>query len=143
MNYLDCIASAVVLIESDWNLKMLNHNHTFFECEVLIESDWNLKFIICIRLKNWNSVLIESDWNLKLKKGKLLCVRKAVLIESDWNLKSMTADPTRRFAACINRIRLELKLFLESDALCSCFSWRVAHHWSGGYDCLKNTEKGC
>ena len=56
---------------------------------VLIESDWNLKVIICCNPSRRYQVLIESDWNLK--DGATLTLgenRKLVLIESDWNLKS-------------------------------------------------------
>ena len=55
---------------------------------VLIESDWNLKvkynFIFD---KPWN-VLIESDWNLKIASLEQRLTIESVLIESDWNLKS-------------------------------------------------------
>ena len=89
---------------------MLNHNHTFFECEVLIESDWNLKFIICIRLKNWNSVLIESDWNLKLA-----TLKKGVIDVGGINRIRLEFKDSNEFsyndgAHSINRIRLEFKV---------------------------------
>ena len=32
---------------------------------VLIESDWNLKIVGLILFLVWKDVLIESDWNLK------------------------------------------------------------------------------
>ena len=54
-----------VLIESDWNLKLLTRRNRSFARGVLIESDWNLK----VTSKCWMTldagVLIESDWNLK------------------------------------------------------------------------------
>ena len=76
---------------------------------VLIESDWNLKLDVPIKAENSRLVLIESDWNLKHQriggiqmatysinrirlefKGRSAALpsRTAqVLIESDWNLK--------------------------------------------------------
>ena len=38
----------VVLIESDWNLKLDTSVATATEMDVLIESDWNLKFYTSI-----------------------------------------------------------------------------------------------
>ena len=38
-------ATALVLIESDWNLKQVQENRDGKFKEVLIESDWNLKLI--------------------------------------------------------------------------------------------------
>ena len=87
-------------------------------------------FRFCIAV----SVLIESDWNLKDIADVTTLITPKVLIESDWNLKLADMLGDMIGGRCINGIRLELKLFLESDALCSYFSWRVAHHWSGGYD---------
>ena len=55
----------VVLIESDWNLKMQSHFQWSCSLDVLIESDWNLKFIEMTFNRFCPNVLIESDWNLK------------------------------------------------------------------------------
>ena len=38
-----------VLIESDWNLKVLDSSNEVRKIEVLIESDWNLKAL------NWRT----------------------------------------------------------------------------------------
>ena len=67
-------------------------------------------------------VLIESDWNLKGVERYRHSTIYPVLIESDWNLKLIETHSLLHFGLGINRIRLEFKLFLESDALCSCFS---------------------
>ena len=81
---------SIVLIESDWNLKVVLYDVPLFLVLVLIESDWNLKSSIPkTEINPAQLVLIESDWNLKnvthLMKSALL----SVLIESDWNLKSL------------------------------------------------------
>ena len=54
-----------VLIESDWNLKVVEPPPTFVGIMVLIESDWNLKEGEKGIFSRSNTVLIESDWNLK------------------------------------------------------------------------------
>ena len=99
----------IVLIESDWNLKVTATADGVIVVLVLIESDWNLKGqrrtdscgcrtgINRIRLEfkvrfllRGNSVidvLIESDWNLKLYIIHMIYFHGNVLIESDWNLK--------------------------------------------------------
>ena len=60
--------------------------------KVLIESDWNLKVLKCAGISVSKDVLIESDWNLK-DDGKLTAsIRTLVLIESDWNLKKTDAS---------------------------------------------------
>ena len=41
--------SFTVLIESDWNLKVLDSSNEVRKIEVLIESDWNLKAL------NWRT----------------------------------------------------------------------------------------
>ena len=56
-------------------------------CFVLIESDWNLKVIVQCGENQRLSVLIESDWNLKLITSHKRLASVIVLIESDWNLK--------------------------------------------------------
>ena len=54
---------------------------------VLIESDWNLKIVEIGYNVKGDIVLIESDWNLKLRAFEFGKHRNQVLIESDWNLK--------------------------------------------------------
>ena len=54
---------------------------------VLIESDWNLKLYFKSSINGTGIVLIESDWNLKIDKTKMAFTTASVLIESDWNLK--------------------------------------------------------
>ena len=58
-----------------------------FICSVLIESDWNLKLMLSEALMRYSLVLIESDWNLKTPWEIEVLREAAVLIESDWNLK--------------------------------------------------------
>ena len=100
---------AIVLIESDWNLKSLSYwllaisnsgiNRIRLEFKgncltmsprssfVLIESDWNLKHNLTPEQKKIFDVLIESDWNLKKISLTVFLAADSVLIESDWNLK--------------------------------------------------------
>ena len=80
-------------------------NHT-----VLIESDWNLK-VVCqhIGLRS-KPVLIESDWNLKVIKFLMPVKVVYVLIESDWNLQRVESIFEHSTINCINRIRLEFKV---------------------------------
>ena len=84
-----------VLIESDWNLKLIVWVTDCLVRQVLIESDWNLK-------ETWSdfgtaleSVLIESDWNLKHNYIRETMTGKKVLIESDWNLKETAGADTK------------------------------------------------
>ena len=79
-------------------------NHT-----VLIESDWNLKVIVQCGENQRLSVLIESDWNLKLITSHKRLASVIVLIESDWNLKQGIAAYNGIGLRRINRIRLEFK----------------------------------
>ena len=77
----------VVLIESDWNLKIYNW----------IAYGFRFHCINRIRLEFKDRqehgppvafyVLIESDWNLKSAHLSMSNVAFKVLIESDWNLK--------------------------------------------------------
>ena len=55
----------LVLIESDWNLKLAVIASGQITSSVLIESDWDLKCIPVSNAPNIRPVLIESDWNLK------------------------------------------------------------------------------
>ena len=61
---------------------------------VLIESDWNLKVFAEILNADMAFVLIESDWNLKDYWPELCISDIIVLIESDWNLKSLATSAT-------------------------------------------------
>ena len=56
------------------------------DAQVLIESDWNLNVLECPVLNSQDPVLIESDWNLNQGGGLEKHPQSAVLIESDWNL---------------------------------------------------------
>ena len=99
-----------VLIESDWNLKLLLLAHQEYRWDVLIESDWNLKMffergfvdfadrINRIRLEFKEKKQILKDFGfeginrirLEFKDNhlcKLMRMTLLVLIESDWNLK--------------------------------------------------------
>ena len=62
---------------------------------VLIESDWNLKLDAAFVHPTNVNVLIESDWNLKHLKLPHLSITGKVLIESDWNLKKNTMELKR------------------------------------------------
>ena len=42
----------IVLIESDWNLKLFNVTYPFSSSFVLIESDWNLKNVTQLELES-------------------------------------------------------------------------------------------
>ena len=59
------IIPSSVLIESDWNLKLVRAYHPVCREAVLIESDWNLKSFYNRADMPHTKVLIESDWNLK------------------------------------------------------------------------------
>ena len=76
---------------------------------VLIESDWNLKVIDSLKQLTRYSVLIESDWNLKRHNDDKLIHGRNVLIESDWNLKYVMYRQQDIIRYSINRIRLEFK----------------------------------
>ena len=78
-------------------------------CFVLIESDWNLKVIVQCGENQRLSVLIESDWNLKSCDIWSNFALIIVLIESDWNLKKGIAAYNGIGLRRINRIRLEFK----------------------------------
>ena len=76
-----------VLIESDWNLKVIETEEPPVVVAVLIESDWNLK---CVhRLRNLfsdsciNRIRLEFKVDTPFTLPHWLCV----LIESDWNSK--------------------------------------------------------
>ena len=77
----------VVLIESDWNLKVVEPPPAFVGIMVLIESDWNLK-----QLHGLHFPLFPGINRIRLEfKGLYPVVYfysiVSVLIESDWNLK--------------------------------------------------------
>ena len=56
----------LVLIESDWNLKLETMKKVTMEQYGInrIRLEFKVSFALSVRL--FNSVLIESDWNLKL-----------------------------------------------------------------------------
>ena len=70
--------------------KVFYQKRYFETLNVLIESDWNLKILAFAFNVPAASVLIESDWNLKERESKRFQRRAEVLIESDWNLKRIT-----------------------------------------------------
>ena len=75
---------------------------------------------------------IRLEFKARIHIHNIISVAGINRIRLEFKDKTLNTAPS--VFSGINRIRLEFKLFLESDALCSCFSWRVAHHWSGGYD---------
>ena len=97
-----------VLIESDWNLKLLDNIRSLALCPVLIESDWNLKPVAPEadkpRSRRINRIRLEFKASLQRRKTE----HWKVLIESDWNLKTIVPTISPR-ASGINRIRLEFK----------------------------------
>ena len=81
---------------------------------VLIESDWNLKIIRQIFFGLLMNVLIESDWNLKrLLKDK---VEQILIGINRIRLEFKVFIPSTSLVAslCINRIRLEFKEYSDS-----------------------------
>ena len=70
MKSLKTYQMALVLIESDWNLKIISVSLFLVASFVLIESDWNLKILAFAFNVPAASVLIESDWNLKVEMQK-------------------------------------------------------------------------
>ena len=76
---------------------------------VLIESDWNLKLLKASFSLAASFVLIESDWNLKVTATADGVIVVLVLIESDWNLKGQRRTDSCGCRTGINRIRLEFK----------------------------------
>ena len=77
---------------------------------VLIESDWNLKLYISkFRLFQVQQVLIESDWNLKLfariPRAAAVCCINRIRLE----FKGLLSFPALCCGSSINRIRLEFK----------------------------------
>ena len=113
--YDPALRNHTVLIESDWNLKVVCQHIGLRSKPVLIESDWNLKS--CDIWSNFALiiVLIESDWNLKLITSHKRLASVIVLIESDWNLKQGIAAYNGIGLRRINRIRLEFKENTVSD----------------------------
>ena len=78
--------------------------------QVLIESDWNLKMITINQKKHsGNTVLIESDWNLKYV-ARIKSVASAKRINRiRLEFKDTNISFTCFCKTCINRIRLEFK----------------------------------
>ena len=99
-----------VLIESDWNLKVVEPPPTFVGIMVLIESDWNLK----VRLLLCSSFPGSRINRIRLEfKGLCDSIKTdscLVLIESDWNLKYKLFKNSFASVRRINRIRLEFKV---------------------------------
>ena len=107
-----------VLIESDWNLKVLRWATNNTKLVVLIESDWNLKGAGYHRPSAGEICINRIRLEFKGSEGSTGYMQVlAVLIESDWNLKHK--EDRHRFPGCrrINRIRLEFKANKLNDAL--------------------------
>ena len=106
---------------------------------VLIESDWNLKIapVPVSVLFAW--VLIESDWNLKFMTTSSLNVTFFVLIESDWNLKAFILAAIQFMNFCINRIRLEFKVY--SSFKCSEYPSTVLIESDWNLKCRRTGQK--
>ena len=105
----------VVLIETQWNVKMLlwrystgkrpGFNRDIVECkdlyisilgdvyQVLIETQWNVKRAMFGLLFFVNQVLIETQWNVKTSWCVSLLKTVKVLIETQWNVKKDTFTP--------------------------------------------------
>ena len=77
-----------VLIESDWNLKILAFAFNVPAASVLIESDWNLKDTDIYLLANVECGINRIRLEFKGGDAKDIWLAVRVLIESDWNLKS-------------------------------------------------------
>ena len=56
---------SIILIETQWNLKMRDKTDEEILAEILIETQWNLKIIACSSLLLRTAILIETQWNLK------------------------------------------------------------------------------
>ena len=97
-----------VLIESDWNLKILAFAFNVPAASVLIESDWNLKDTDIYLLANVECGINRIRLEFKGGDAKDIWLAVRVLIESDWNLKSDTVVFIFSHVG-INRIRLEFK----------------------------------
>ena len=82
----------------------------FADAVVLIESDWNLKVSISILILPRGFCINRIRLEFK-EKGCRVALRKRrfVLIESDWNLKSLCESNESVDGESINRIRLEFK----------------------------------
>ena len=80
---------------------------------ILIESQWNLKAVLLIQISLCLSILIESQWNLKGGDGKDCKTCKCILIESQWNLKDDYIIDKDYHWKNINRITVEFKVESE------------------------------
>ena len=77
----------------------------------------------------------------KVKDETVLKCEEIVLIESDWNLKYHLCMKTLSRTCRINRIRLEFKVFLEIDAMCSYLSInRIRLEFKAPAERLKNLD---
>ena len=99
-------------------------------CFVLIESDWNLKVIVQCGENQRLSVLIESDWNLKSCDIWSNFALIIVLIESDWNLKQGIAAYNGIGLRRINRIRLEFKERCRHGGVILLLSVLIESDWN-------------
>ena len=76
---------------------------------VLIESDWNLKIILLIKYLSPFKVLIESDWNLKYKDTASAFPTGKSINRIRLEFKEKTFKIINKLIYSINRIRLEFK----------------------------------
>ena len=81
------LTAYIVLIESDWNLKV----YWATKCSQVVVSINRIRLEFKVDLSAdpaaFALVLIESDWNLKWLLSPFCYAMAVVLIESDWNLK--------------------------------------------------------
>ena len=64
--------SGKVLIETLWNVKLLNLKACHVLLTVLIETLWNVKIVPLAHVNDPSVVLIETLWNVKLVVGKII-----------------------------------------------------------------------
>ena len=101
---------SLVLIESDWNLKLAGN-----ECLYILPFGINrirLEFKVASRLSISPSFNSINRIRLEFKATSVIFPQsqRHVLIESDWNLKMRRTVHSLAEKACINRIRLEFKV---------------------------------
>ena len=73
-----------VLIETYWNVKIVQNNQVLNYILVLIETYWNVKCVLCDCCRRDCCVLIETYWNVKFFKFRLLllplfCINRNIL----------------------------------------------------------------
>ena len=102
------VAFAIILIESQWNLKQSIFSAALLGESILIESQWNLKNaysnIVIQSGNNINRITVEFKANYAISNHFL----SWILIESQWNLKS-SAKIQKHYCLHINRITVEFK----------------------------------